>query len=137
MLLCGLDLSSNKLTGDIPQQLPTLQGLQFVNLSGNFLKGSIPNNISNMKSLESVRVGDLIRKARGRIPPGISSLTYLSSLDLSYNNLSRKIPSNTQLQSFDASSFIGNELCGPPLPMNCEGDQIVPTAENGGQKEGD
>ncbi|KAH7538395.1 hypothetical protein FEM48_Zijuj03G0195000 [Ziziphus jujuba var. spinosa] len=72
----------------------------------------------------------------GRIPPGISSLTYLSSLDLSYNNLSRKIPSNTQLQSFDASSFIGNELCGPPLPMNCEGDQIVPTAENGGQKEG-
>ncbi|XP_014628711.1 receptor-like protein EIX1 [Glycine max] len=30
-----------------------------------------------------------------------------------------KIPTGTQLQTFDASSFIGNNLCGPPLSINC------------------
>ncbi|KAF3432435.1 hypothetical protein FNV43_RR27175 [Rhamnella rubrinervis] len=29
------------------------------------------------------------------------------------------IPLGTQLQSFTATSFIGNNLCGPPLTPNC------------------
>ena len=40
-------------------------------------------------------------------------------LDVSYNHLKGKIPTGTQLQTFDASRFIGNNLCGPPLPINC------------------
>ncbi|KAH7537276.1 hypothetical protein FEM48_Zijuj03G0075600 [Ziziphus jujuba var. spinosa] len=88
-LVNSLDLSSNKLIGEIPRQLTTLQGLISLNLSGNFLKGRIPDSIGNM--------------------------VWLESLDLSRNRLSGKIPLSTQLQSFDASSFIGNELCGQPL----------------------
>ena len=49
----------------------------------------------------------------------MSSLTYLSQLNLSNNNLTGRIPSSTQLQSLDASSFFGNKLCGPPLTDNC------------------
>ena len=34
---------------------------------------------------------------------------------------------STQLQSFNASSYVGNlELCGPPLTKDCPGDGIDP-----------
>ncbi|XP_048326707.2 receptor-like protein EIX1 [Ziziphus jujuba] len=134
-LVNSLDLSSNKLTGEIPRQLTTLQGLISLNLSGNFLKGRIPDCIGNMVWLESL---DLSRnRLSGNIAPSISSLTYLSYLNLSYNNLSGKIPLSTQLQSFDASSFIGNELCGQPLSNICDEDQSKPTINNGAQKADD
>ena len=49
-----------------------------------------------------------------------SNLTFLGLLDLSYNNLSGRIPSSTQLQSFDAVRYIGNpQLCDDPLPKSC------------------
>ena len=55
------------------------------------------------------------------IPPSMSNLTYLDYLDLSYNNFSGRIPSGTQLQSFDAVRYIGNpQLCGDPLPKSCK-----------------
>ncbi|PQQ01446.1 putative LRR receptor-like serine/threonine-protein kinase [Prunus yedoensis var. nudiflora] len=44
----------------------------------------------------------------------------LSFLDLSYNNLSGKIPTGTQLQSFDPLDYAENPLlCGPPLKKMC------------------
>ncbi|KAK2406992.1 receptor protein EIX2 [Trifolium repens] len=49
----------------------------------------------------------------------MSLLNFLGYLNLSYNNLDGKIPIGTQLQSFNASSYIGNpKLCGAPL-KNC------------------
>ncbi|KAL7228306.1 hypothetical protein ACSBR2_007089 [Camellia fascicularis] len=49
-----------------------------------------------------------------------------SVLNLLNNKLSRKIPTSTQLQSFDASAYCGNpELCELPLPNKCRGDEIV------------
>ncbi|KAL5156395.1 Receptor-like protein EIX2 [Glycine soja] len=68
-LVTSIDLSSNKLLGEIPREITDLNGLHFLNLSHNQLIGPIPEG--------------------------------------------------TQLQTFDASSFIGNNLCGPPLPINC------------------
>ena len=55
----------------------------------------------------------------GQIPSSMSSLTFLNHLNLSNNNLTGKIPLSTQLQSFNASDFIGNKLCGLPLSNNC------------------
>ncbi|KAL5549699.1 hypothetical protein UlMin_004930 [Ulmus minor] len=118
-LVTSLDLSNNSLFEEIPKQLTSLQGLWSLNLSRNHLRVSIPDQISNMSSLETL---DLSRnKLSGNIPSSISSLTFLSHLNLSYNNLSREIPLGTQLQTFDNSSFIGNQLCGPPLTKNCNG----------------
>ncbi|XP_055961157.1 receptor-like protein EIX2, partial [Mercurialis annua] len=45
-------------------------------------------------------------------------LNFLGYLNLSYNNLSGEIPSGTQLQSLEASSYIGNNLCGAPLTIS-------------------
>ncbi|XP_050230933.1 receptor-like protein EIX2 [Mercurialis annua] len=117
----SLDLSNNKLSGEIPDEITTLVSLQALNLSHNFLKGRIPKDIGAMKGIESLDFSQ--NQLSGEIPPSMSSLTFLSNLNLSYNKLSGRIPSSTQLRGLDSSSFRGNEnLCGPPLTQNCSGD---------------
>lgn len=66
----------------------------------------------------------------GEIPRGLSDLTSLSYLNLSYNNLSGRIPSGHQLDTLmtddPASMYIGNSgLCGHPLPKACPGDNLA------------
>ncbi|KAK2979254.1 hypothetical protein RJ640_001644, partial [Escallonia rubra] len=127
-LVTSMDLSSNNLSGEIPKELTNLVGLQSLNLSGNRLTGMIPKKIGDMKLLESL---DFSRnQLSGEIPSSISSLTFLSYLNLSFNNLSGQIPTSTQLQSFNASCFIGNKLCGPPISKNCNVNGVTPDNRN-------
>ncbi|XP_016675176.1 receptor-like protein EIX2 [Gossypium hirsutum] len=117
-LLLAIDLSWNKLTGEIPKELSSLQELVVLNLSRNHFNGKILQKIGYIRQLE---VLDLSRnKFSGNIPTSLFELTFLSNLNLSYNDLSGKIPTSTQLQSFDPSSFSHNRgLCGPPISPNC------------------
>ncbi|XP_022882540.1 receptor-like protein 12 [Olea europaea var. sylvestris] len=112
--LKGIDLSSNKLVGTIPQAFFDLRGLVFINLSRNHLTGNIISSIGQLDTLEWL---DLSRnQLSGEIPNSLANLHFLSVLDLSYNNLIGKIPRGTQLQSFDSSTYVGNsQLCGDPL----------------------
>nr|GMD67396.1 receptor-like protein 12 [Ipomoea batatas] len=130
-LFAGMDLSSNNFSGDIPIELANLVKLRSLNLSRNNLRGSIPMEMGNMRVLESL---DLSRnQLSGKIPSSFSSMSTLAVLDLSYNNLSGKIPSGTQLQGFNASCYIGNNLCGPPLSQSCSVDDgNIPKSENKG-----
>ncbi|KAI9092762.1 hypothetical protein K1719_027559 [Acacia pycnantha] len=113
-----IDLSANKLSGEIPIQLSKLTKLHSLNLSYNYLIGEIPEYIGEMKDLESLDFSH--NRLHGNIPWSMSSLSFLSVLNLSYNNFSGQIPLGTQLQGFDAWSYTGNlELCGPPLQKNC------------------
>ncbi|KAM7481659.1 hypothetical protein LguiB_006242 [Lonicera macranthoides] len=125
-LLKCIDLSSNNLAGEIPQELASLAGLVSLNLSRNNLKGNIIQAIGQMEMLE---VLDLSKnQLSGEIPTGLASLNFLSVLDFSNNNFSGKIPSSTQLQSFNASAYAGNrELCGLPLPNKCPGVHESPS----------
>ncbi|KAH9677429.1 hypothetical protein KPL71_025371 [Citrus sinensis] len=119
-----LDLSSNKLGGEVPEEIMDLVGLIAMNLSRNNLTGQITPKISQLKSLDFL---DLSRnRFFGGIPSSLSQLSGLSVMDLSYNNLSGKIPSGTQLQSFNASTYAGNELCGLPLPNKCPDEDLAP-----------
>ncbi|KAK7411526.1 hypothetical protein VNO78_02960 [Psophocarpus tetragonolobus] len=130
-LVTSIDLSSNKLLGEIPRGLTDLNGLNFLNLSHNQLIGHIPPSIGNMGSLQVI---DFSRnQLSGEIPSSISNLTFLSMLNLSYNHLKGKIPTGTQLQTFDASTFIGNNLCGPPLPVNCSSNEKNHTYNHNGK----
>jgi Leucine-rich repeat (LRR) protein len=138
-LVTSMDLSSNNLIGEIPEQLTSLHGLRFLNLSNNQLHGKIPEKINAMKLLESLDVS--MNQLTGAIPQSMASLTFLSYLNLSYNNFSSRIPSSTQLQSFSAWSFIGNhDLCGPPLTLSCVGDdspiEPTPNADVEGDEDG-
>nr|XP_023907789.1 receptor-like protein EIX1 [Quercus suber] len=127
-LVKSIDLSMNNLSGEIPIEVTTLQGLQSLNLSYNLLIGSIPENIGTMGSLESIDFS--VNQLSGQIPSSMSSLTFLNHLNLSNNNLTGKIPFGTQLQSFNASNYIGNKLCGPPLIDNCTTSGAKPHIDN-------
>ncbi|XP_021817088.1 LRR receptor-like serine/threonine-protein kinase FLS2 [Prunus avium] len=124
-LVKRIDLSSNRLTGEIPSEITHLVGLISLNLSRNQLTGQITPEIGNLQSLD---VLDLSRNhIEGRIPTSLSRIDRLSVLDLSFNNFSGKIPIGTQLQGFDPSVYAGNpQLCGPPLKKPCA-DQNVQT----------
>ncbi|KAK4342578.1 hypothetical protein RND71_038394 [Anisodus tanguticus] len=95
-------------------------------------------------TLGLVRSIDLSSRLSGEIPTEVASLVGLIALNLSRNNLTGripakigelklKIPSSTQLQSFNASAYAGNlGLCGLPLANICSEDQCcrVPTIKD-------
>ncbi|KAF4357729.1 hypothetical protein G4B88_023187 [Cannabis sativa] len=117
-----IDLSSNKLIGEIPRQITQLNGLVLLNISRNNLSGQIPSEIGKLVSLDAL---DLSRNHFfGKIPSSLSKVDRLNTLDLSNNNLSGKIPTGTQLQTRDEASYEGNpELCGSPLLKKCQEDK--------------
>ncbi|CAI9299663.1 unnamed protein product [Lactuca saligna] len=123
-IVYNMDLSSNKLVGEIPVELTALSMLIGLNLSNNHLSGRIPENIGNMTRLESLDLSG--NKLTGTIPPSMAALTFLSHLNLSHNNLWGRIPTGHQLQTLidDPSIYAGNrDLCGPPLTNNCSDHQ--------------
>ncbi|KAH9659657.1 LRRNT 2 domain-containing protein [Citrus sinensis] len=130
-----MDISNNNFSGEVPKELTNLMGLQSLNFSHNLFTGKIPENIGNMRSIESLDFS--MNQLSGKVPQSMSSLSFLNHLNLSYNNLTGKIPSSTQLQSMDASSFAGNNLCGAPLPNCPEKNALVPEDrnENGNEDE--
>ncbi|XP_073126336.1 receptor-like protein EIX1 [Henckelia pumila] len=120
-LLTFIDLSSNKIEGNIPKEVFQMEGLVSLNLSRNHIRGSIDPEIGRMESLESLDLSQ--NQLFGEIPIGLGTLHFLAFLDLSNNFFSGKIPSSTQLQGFNASRYGGNiELCGSPLPRCPEDD---------------
>ncbi|XP_074283981.1 receptor-like protein EIX1 [Silene latifolia] len=132
-LLKGIDISNNKLEGHIPEGISSLIGLKFLNLSRNNLTGFIMPRIGQLTSLESLDLSH--NHLTGEIPASLAQVSYLTTFDISDNNLTGKIPVGTQLQSFDASNYMGNPgLCGAPLPT-CAGDEAPAIAPNGYHKQ--
>ncbi|KAM0948213.1 putative non-specific serine/threonine protein kinase [Dioscorea sansibarensis] len=98
-----MDLSANHLSGQIPEEISDLVGLQSLDLSDNHLTGKIPADIGLMRSLESL---DLSRNdLTGPIPASLSSLDSLGHLNFSYNNLSGEIPFIDHLTTFNDPSI--------------------------------
>ncbi|XP_019167267.1 PREDICTED: LRR receptor-like serine/threonine-protein kinase GSO1 isoform X2 [Ipomoea nil] len=125
-----IDLSSNKLVGEIPAKITDLHMLNSLNLSRNKLTGSIPDKIGEMRSLESLDLSN--NQLSGAIPPSLASISFLAHLDLSNNNLSGCIPLGTQLQGFSEAYQGNSKLRGPPLPTNCHRDEPRNAPQQGG-----
>ncbi|KAG6792877.1 hypothetical protein POTOM_002038 [Populus tomentosa] len=120
-LVTSIDLSINSLNGEFPDQITKLVGLVTLNLSKNQVSGHVPDNISSLRQLSSLDLSS--NRLSGAIPSSLPALSFLSYLNLSNNNLSGTIPYRGQMTTFEASSFSGNPgLCGPPLVLQCQGD---------------
>ncbi|KAH0728893.1 hypothetical protein KY289_000081 [Solanum tuberosum] len=122
-----IDLSRNRFEGHIPSIIGDLIGLRTLNLSHNVLEGHIPASFQNLSVLESLDLSS--NKISGAIPPQLASLTFLAVLNLSQNHLVGCIPKGKQFDTFENSSYQGNDgLRGLPLSKRCGGDDRVPQA---------
>ncbi|KAL7245025.1 hypothetical protein ACSBR2_000381 [Camellia fascicularis] len=158
-----LDLSENEITGSIPTRMAEWFPYLFVlTLRSNKLDGVIPPEVCHLTSLQVLDLAH--NNLSGAIPWCINNFTSMalkkySSYPISYvfpvtvdnrfqhfddgyfidNALlvtkGRKIPLSTQLQSFNASSFISNNLCGLPLTKTCSVDGKTPHVGNEGDSE--
>ncbi|KAJ6303466.1 hypothetical protein OIU77_017362 [Salix suchowensis] len=112
------DFSNNNFEGPIPDVIGQFNALYVLNLSHNALTGRIPSSLGNLSHLESLDISS--NQLTGRIPPQLARLSFLSVLNLSYNRLEGPIPTGSQMQTFSADSFEGNQgLCGPPSNLVC------------------
>ncbi|WMV07089.1 hypothetical protein MTR67_000474 [Solanum verrucosum] len=130
-----IDLSRNIFEGHIPSIIGDLIGLRTLNLSYNHLEGIIPASLHQLSVLESLDLSS--NKISGEIPQQLASLTFLAVLNLSHNHLVGCIPRGKQFDTFENSSYQGNDgLRGLPLSKDCGGDEGVPQAHEG-EEEGD
>ncbi|CAA7058661.1 unnamed protein product [Microthlaspi erraticum] len=117
-LLNAIDISGNKLQGEIPESIGLVKNLIVLNLSSNSFSGNIPSSLVNLTKLESLDLSD--NKLSGQIPPALGVLTSLSKIIVSHNQLIGPIPQGTQFQTQDVSCFEDNlGLCGRPLGNSC------------------
>ncbi|KAH0724226.1 hypothetical protein KY284_000091 [Solanum tuberosum] len=120
-----IDLSRNRFEGHIPNIIGDLTGLRTLNLSHNVLEGHIPASLQNLSMLESLDLSS--NKISGEIPQQLVCLTFLAVLNLSHNHLVGCIPKGKQFDTFENSSYQGNDgLRGLPPSRDCGGDDRVP-----------
>ncbi|KAK2351965.1 receptor protein [Trifolium repens] len=114
----AIDISSNKISGEIPQVIGDLKGLIYLNLSNNDLIGTIPSSLRKLTNLEALDLS--LNSLTGKIPQQLTQLTFLAFFNVSFNNLSGPIPQNEQFSTFEENSFEGNQgLCGDQLLKKC------------------
>ncbi|XP_058739181.1 receptor-like protein 33 [Vicia villosa] len=116
--MIAIDISSNKISGEIPKVLGDLKGLVWLNLSNNNFVGSIPSSLGKLSKLEALDLS--FNSLSGKIPLELTQLTFLEFLNVSFNNLAGPIPQNEQFSTFEGNSFEGNQgLCGDQLINKC------------------
>ncbi|CAI5957097.1 unnamed protein product [Closterium sp. NIES-65] len=108
-----LNLGYNSLTGPIPKDLGSLNGLTFLSFEANQLEGPIPDWMAPLLSrLIEIRFAN--NQFNGSLPRSLGTLRNLTTLDMGSNKLSGELPpqlaycSNLRLISFPA-----NQLSGP------------------------
>lgn len=85
-----LDVAGNQLTGSIPASTGTLTNLVILNLSRNQLRGGIPWQLGGLQNLEGLFLDNNLFSEP--MPPSLGNLSSLVMLDLSFNFLDGNIP---------------------------------------------
>ncbi|CAA0820861.1 Probable LRR receptor-like serine/threonine-protein kinase [Striga hermonthica] len=107
-----LHLGLNSFHGELPSEIGQLP-LVVLNVSSNVLSGDIPIQISNLKCLQNLDLS--YNNFSGPFPNSLNNLNELIKFNVSYNPyISGAIPSTGQLATFEKSSFLGNPLLRLP-----------------------
>jgi Leucine-rich repeat (LRR) protein len=85
-----LDLSSNQIVGNLPDNVFEMASLRIIDLHDNLISGIIPTISSSESKLEFLSLSQ--NRLTGPIPSSISLFSKLRHLDLSWNSLDGSIP---------------------------------------------
>jgi RHS repeat-associated protein len=119
-----IELSSNNLTGPIPESIGNLSKLQIIRFHSNLITGSIPFSILKLKALTHLNLG--INQMSGPIPSEIGTLTNINWLGLYTNAFSGTLPEsifsmpnleNLYLFSTDVSGTIPSTFNLPKIKL--------------------
>jgi len=127
-----LDLRSNKLEGTIPNEIRNLVNLQYLSLYDNSFSGSIPNGITNLKNLEYINLSN--NQLEGYIPYEVVHMK-LKTLRLGGNEkLKGYVPI---IKDLDDCDYEGTNLCSIKgdkclAPILCYAEEIEDTNKNNG-----
>ncbi|CAN1266494.1 Receptor-like protein 43 [Linum perenne] len=88
--LAIIDLSSNHLNGSIPSCLVSLESLGVLSLKNNKLSGMLPKDFAHGCSLMTLDVNQ--NNIEGQIPESLGFCPYLEVVDVGKNNLTGKFP---------------------------------------------
>eukprot|EP00268_Persea_americana_P067124 TRINITY_DN9204_c0_g1_i11.p1 TRINITY_DN9204_c0_g1~~TRINITY_DN9204_c0_g1_i11.p1 ORF type:complete len:1038 (-),score=140.32 TRINITY_DN9204_c0_g1_i11:311-3424(-) len=109
--LRAIDLSNNKLIGQIPAEIGRLFRLRYLYLNENSLEGEIPANLTRCWRLRVINFDT--NALIGRIPVELGSMSRLNELVLGENNLTGSIPTSLgNLSSLSYFSLRRNGLEG-------------------------
>ncbi len=116
-----IDLSGNGLSGEIPLELGSLNGLIELLLAGNNLRGNIPHELGNLSSLAKMDLS--ANQLSGEIPTELGNLTNLEAVWFSENLFTGCLPDalrNTSHNDFDATGlpFCGDEPSTVATPVS-------------------
>ncbi|XP_058109239.1 probable LRR receptor-like serine/threonine-protein kinase At3g47570 [Magnolia sinica] len=106
-----MDVSENKLSGEIPDTLGKCQSMELLYMHGNLFQGTIPESLRNLKGIIEL---DLSRNnLSGQIPKYLEEFHFLQYLNLSFNNFEGEVPKGGIFRNASANSVDGNsKLCG-------------------------
>ncbi|XP_010464357.1 PREDICTED: probable inactive receptor kinase At5g67200 [Camelina sativa] len=115
--LKSLFLSRNQFSGAFPPSILSLHRLMILSLSRNNFSGPIPSGINALDRLTSLNLE--FNRFNGTLPS--LNQSFLTSFNVSGNNLTGVIPVTPTLSRFDASSFKSNNpgLCGEIINRAC------------------
>ncbi|XP_022848932.1 probably inactive leucine-rich repeat receptor-like protein kinase At5g48380 [Olea europaea var. sylvestris] len=118
--MTGLDLSNNKIYGNIPNNISHIVGfLTSLDLSNNELSGEIPAELSNITYLNVLKLNN--NNLTGRIPAQLGQLNRIKEFSVSNNRLIGPVPIFSGNASITAESYVNNAgLCGVTLTP-CQG----------------
>ncbi|CAB4307270.1 unnamed protein product [Prunus armeniaca] len=131
----SLDLSSNRLEGELPATLGMLHNLEYLGLHHNYMNGSIPESLGHLSKLAHLDLSwnswqgilteshfiNLTRLGKASIPIEISKFKFI---DLSHNQFEGPLPiwyTNATVLSLESNLFFG------PIPSNV--DQLFPNLQ--------
>ncbi|CAI5723925.1 hypothetical protein KXD40_001091 [Peronospora effusa] len=126
-----MDLSCNDLTGAIPRQIGACKSLQELNLYQNALSGTLPKELGKLQSLRTLQLQH--NNLCGALPEALCELTQLSKVSLRGNCLTGRIPKDIgRMQSLVFLSLRNNELTGiiPPSLGCCKTLEFLNLSSN-------